>query len=264
MIVFSAILPHPPLSIPGVGSKNDCKRLANTGKAFAMISRDFWSANPETVIFVSPHGKIEPYHFVINKSPILVGDFSRYHLSEKFEFYNDLAIVDDIFYACDMNEIPVHGHYEELDHGTFIPLWHLYSDVEARGVKLVHISFSLMDMERHFEFGKIIGNILDQYYPRKRIAVIASADLSHKITFDAPAGYLPGARYFDRKIIEILQKKDTHRLIELKKSDSIEAAECGLRSIVVILGILDGHDWKFDLLSYEHPFGVGHLVGRLL
>ena len=39
-----------------------------------------------------------------------------------------------------------------------------------------------------------------------------------------------------------------------------EAGECGLKSIVILLGILDGINYKPRLLSYEGPFGVGYLV----
>ncbi len=264
MIIFSAILPHPPLSIPGVGNEKSRGCLSLTSESLLKISEEFWGCDPETIIIVSPHGKIEPYNFVINEAPFLVCDFSRYHLPKQIEFFNDMAIVEDIKYACEMNEIPIHGYQGKIDHGTFIPLWHLYSNSKAHFVRLVQISFSLLEMEKHFEFGKILGKIFDQYHPQKRIAVIASADLSHKLTFNAPAGYSPEAKYFDQKIIDVLKKRDIKRLIDFKKSDSIEAAECGLRSIVVILAIIDCYDWKFRFFSYEYPFGVGHLVARLI
>jgi AmmeMemoRadiSam system protein A len=38
------------------------------------------------------------------------------------------------------------------------------------------------------------------------------------------------------------------------------AGECGLRSIVIMLGALDGLDVRPEVLSYEGPFGVGYLV----
>jgi len=41
-----------------------------------------------------------------------------------------------------------------------------------------------------------------------------------------------------------------------------EAGECGFRSILIILGILNQLDCKFDALSYEGPFGVGYLTAN--
>ena len=38
------------------------------------------------------------------------------------------------------------------------------------------------------------------------------------------------------------------------------AGECGLRSSIILLGVLDGLKVKPEILSYEGPFGVGYLV----
>jgi hypothetical protein len=38
------------------------------------------------------------------------------------------------------------------------------------------------------------------------------------------------------------------------------AAECGLRSFIIMAGALDGKAVKSELLSYEGPFGVGYAV----
>jgi len=42
-----------------------------------------------------------------------------------------------------------------------------------------------------------------------------------------------------------------------------EAGECGLRSFVIALGMLDGNSFKSEIISYEGPFGVGYLVAAL-
>lgn len=38
------------------------------------------------------------------------------------------------------------------------------------------------------------------------------------------------------------------------------AAECGLRSFIIMAGALDGKAVKSELLSYEGPFGVGYAL----
>ena len=46
--------------------------------------------------------------------------------------------------------------------------------------------------------------------------------------------------------------------------DLVQAAgECGLRSIAVLLGCLDGEAVQTEILSYEGPFGVGYPVALL-
>lgn len=259
MVVFSAIVPHPPLSVPGVGNGEQLSKLRKTIQSLDGLRVALEHANPETLVVITPHGHMEEYSFALNGNNDLSGNLSKFGLSDKYLYKNDLNIVDRISYVCEMNEVPIEIHHDSLDHGTVIPLHHLLKNISPR---VVHISFSLLDFVRHFEFGKLIGQIFDS--SNKRIAVIASADLSHRIMPDSPAGYSPSAKYFDLKVIEILKQHDNNRLMKLERNVIDEAAECGLRSIIVLLGIMNGRQYDLRILSYEHPFGVGHLVARLL
>ena len=93
-----------------------------------------------------------------------------------------------------------------------------------------------------------------------RIAVIASGDLSHKLSKNAPAGYSPKGKKFDKKLIDCLLKKQTHEIIKFKPELIADAGECGLKSIIILLGVLEGMKYEPQLLSYESPFGVGYLT----
>jgi len=94
--------------------------------------------------------------------------------------------------------------------------------------------------------------------------VIASGDLSHRLSPSAPAGYSPKGEIFDNLLKELLSSKDTSGILNLDKELVEEAGECGLRSIMILLGILEKQNYKFKLLSYEAPFGVGYMVTRLI
>lgn len=259
MIVFSAIVPHPPLSVSGVGNGEQLSKLQKTIQSLDGLRVALEHAKPETMIVITPHGHMEEYSFSINKSYNLVGNLSKFGFSASYSFKNDLDIVDKILYVCETNEILIKTHHDFLDHGTIIPSYHLLKSISPR---IVQISFSLLDFGRHFEFGKLIGQVFSN--SEKRIAVVASADLSHRIMPDSPAGYSPNSKYFDLKVIEILKHGDTDRLMKLEKNVIAEAAECGLRSIIVLLGVMSGRQYDLRILSYEHPFGVGHLVARLV
>ena len=39
-----------------------------------------------------------------------------------------------------------------------------------------------------------------------------------------------------------------------------EAGECGIRSLYILLGDMEGNSIQGELLSYEGPFGVGYGV----
>jgi len=55
-------------------------------------------------------------------------------------------------------------------------------------------------------------------------------------------------------------KKQTGEIIKFNHSLVADAGECGLKSIVILLGILEGIKYEPELLSYEAPFGVGYLT----
>ncbi len=43
-----------------------------------------------------------------------------------------------------------------------------------------------------------------------------------------------------------------------------KAGECGMRSIAMLLGVINEVDLKPNILSYEGPFGVGYLVAEFI
>jgi aromatic ring-opening dioxygenase LigB subunit len=92
---------------------------------------------------------------------------------------------------------------------------------------------------------------------------VASGDLSHALTHDAPAPYDPRGKLFDDEIVQQLGIGDFAALGRIDPLLLEGAAECGLRSFLALGGFL-GDDALVDpeILSYEGPFGVGYLVAR--
>lgn len=261
MIVFAAIVPHPPESIPGIGKKEDFEKIKKTLNSFDILREGLEKARPDTILIISPHAHMEPYSFVINSASDLKGGFSKFGLDETMSFKNDIEIADKISYRCQMDDVPAHLHPSFIDHGTLVPLFHLTKNIN---VKVIHLSFSLMSYERHYNYGQVIGKIIDDINLNRRVAIIASGDLSHRLAPDAPAGFSPEAVEFDRRIIHYLGNNDLANILGLDKTSVEEVAECGLRSILVLLGALHEKKHSFELLSYEGPFGVGYLTARLI
>ena len=148
--------------------------------------------------------------------------------------------------------------HKNLDHGVSVPLFFLAK--HTPDIQITPISFSLLDLKTHFDFGKIISEEIHQ--TNQRIAVIASGDLSHKLTKAAPAGYSPQGKVFDKKLVELIQKKETESILKLDDALIEDAGECGLRSIIILLGILNRKKYTPEILSYEGPFGIGYLVAN--
>ncbi len=270
MIVFAAIMPHPPVSIPGIGNMNDLKSLTKTLDAFETLRVGLEAADPDTIIVISPHAHLEPYEFVINSGSDLSGSLLQFGLDEVYEYKNNIEIANKIDYACLMSEFPAKLQEDFLDHGTLIPLYHLTKNIKPR---IVQLAFSLMDYERHYHYGEIIQGVIDNISSgrrysddakNERVAVIASGDLSHRLTLDSPVSFSPNAENFDHSILRFLGSDDIVSLMNMEPDIVTEAAECGLRSIIILLGVLHEKKYKFELLSYEAPFGIGYLTARLL
>ena len=260
MIVFAAIMPHPPESIPGIGHKGNSKTVKKTLQAFDQLRVEIEKSYPETIIVISPHAHMERYSFVINSAKKLVGDFSQFGVKKSLTFVNDIKIVNELFSACFIREFPVQLHKNFLDYGAMIPLYHLTKNIKP---KIVHLSFSFMNYDFHYRYGQMLQKIIDDN-AHKRIAIIASGDLSHKLSPESPAGFSPKAKEFDKMMLRYLKENDIKSIMKLKRQDVVEISECGIRSFVILFGALHGKEYKFKLLSYESPLGIGYLTARLL
>jgi AmmeMemoRadiSam system protein B len=259
-LVFTAITPHPPIIIPTIG-KNELSKVKKTISAFKALSKDFIQANPDTAIIISPHAPLLPNSFAVSSAKTLSGNFSNFSEFEtSLKFENDTDLIKKITDESQKSEIPVDSmDNSNIDHGALVPLYYLVKDLKK--LKIVLLSFSYLGPQDHFKYGKIIKRAIDSRTDKK-VAVIASGDLSHRLTKDAPAGYSPLGKEFDNQLIELLKERNTEKILNLDPEFIEEAGECGLRSTIILLGILDGLEYNVKVLSYEGPFGVGYLVAR--
>lgn len=259
MLAFASICPHPPIIIPSVGGK-ELNKTQKTVEAMEKLAEDFCSAKPETVIIVSPHGPAQYDQMSITASKELTGDFTQFgDFKTMLSFKNDFETAVAIKEVALKNDIPADLiDCPQLDHGSLVPLYYLTQNYHSS--KVIPIAFSFLNLQTHFNFGQAIGEIIKK--SDKRISFIASGDLSHKITPDAPAGYSPRGKEFDEKLIALLKENNSEKILNIDPGLIEEAGECGLLSIVILLGVLSELKYNFEILSYEAPFGVGYLVAK--
>lgn len=147
------------------------------------------------------------------------------------------------------------------DWGFNVPLFFLAKDFKG-GIEQ-HL-IGLESPQFYFEESrKLYEKNGREQFSAKRVALIASGDLSHCLKEDGPYGFQEDGPKFDKTLIESLKKKDIKTILKLDELFS-EAGECGLRSFCFFLGILEasGSSWRSEILSYEGPFGVGYLVAN--
>lgn len=257
-LVFAAITPHPPILIPEIGKEN-IEQVAKTKKALEELEQDLYAAKPDVIIVISPHGELAADAFTINIADHYHINFEGFgNFSVKLDFKGETVLMVAAKEALNQ-KIPVGViSNPNLDHGIGVPLYYLARHLPE--VSLVPIYFSFLDNLSHFEFGKGLKETISN--SNKRIAVIASGDMSHCLSKNAPAPFNPAGKKFDEKITQLLEKGDSQSIINMDQQLVRDSAQCGLRSILILLGILNGINYSTEILSYEAPFGVGYLVAN--
>lgn len=260
LLNFAAITPHPPIIIPTIGSPADLKKVKKTIDGMEKLAEIFAKTEPQTILVISPHGPVDFNQFSIVNSPTLAGHFYNFgDFQTELIFKNDEKLIEAIEKECQEQKIPLRlVNFKDLDHGVLVPLYYLSQKLP--NFKLVPLAYSFLDLEAHFKFGKVLKSIIDKQ--QSKIGIVASGDLSHRLTPDAPAGYTPQGKEFDNFLIGLLKKKDIKGILNIDPALVEEAGECGYRSIITLLGALNGLDWQPEILSYEGPFGVGYLTAN--
>ncbi len=145
------------------------------------------------------------------------------------------------------------------DWGFNVPLHFLAKDIHDIEVK-TYLTDSASP-EVHFNRGReLIKNL--KYI--KRLAWIASGDMSHRLKEDGPYSLHPSGPKFDKEFIKLLKEKNVGAILNMNPKLVEKAGECGLRSFCMLLGALEKSKvkWQPEIFSYEAPFGVGYLVAN--
>jgi AmmeMemoRadiSam system protein A len=154
-------------------------------------------------------------------------------------------------------EFPVHAGRDRivpLDHGALVPLYFLFRDLEEEKLPRIILANPIgLSLDEAFRLGRRLAEIKTG---EDTWGLLASGDLSHRVTSDAPAGYSPVGALFDSMVEEALRENDPSTLLSLDPERVKQAGECGLRSALVFLGMAQRRKVRF--LSYEAPFGVGY------
>ena len=263
-ILGAYLFPHPPIIIEEIG-RGEEKKAIKTLEASRALAKDISQEKPSTIIIITPHGPLFRDAIAISMERELRGDFSKFGRGDlEFSFQNNIELGEKIIGKARQENISIlevdryrsrkYNIDLSLDHGSLVPLY--FVNKEYGGYKLIHITYGLLSPNKLFEFGKIIQNIVLE--SGEDAIMIASGDLSHRLSSTGPYAYSPAGEKFDKEIIGLLEKGDFKSIVNFDLKLSEEAGECGLRSLMILGGFLDNLNFHSKVLSYEGPFGVGY------
>lgn len=256
---FGAITPHPPIMVPAVG-RDRVDATRGSVEAMQRVSRSIERYGPDSVVLMSPHAPAAAEAFLIDDSSTFTGSLSDFGDTRSYAFAGDPHLARAIMECARGMGVearprsakpPGAGH---LDHGSLVPLHFLEPFVP----KLVIVSLSALSYDVHHLLGMAIRRAAQSR--DARVAFIASGDLSHRLTPDAPAGFSPTARHLDAMILGLVEQGLLNSLAQIDPELIEAGGECGLRSIITLGGYCCEDPAPTRVLHYEAPWGVGYLT----
>ncbi len=258
---YGCVVPHSPNLVPEVGREKSelCSRTREAMIELGIIIGEERSVR--NCVIVSPHSPFLPEAFGVWEGSRLTGSMERFQAPDvtlSLDVSTELAeaIVD----VAMRMELPIGRLLRDwqLDRGVTVPSLFLLRTDE---VKVVPVSISMLGWDEHWLFGTAIAKAAEQV--GGETVIVASSNLSHRVTPDAPHGYSKLGAEFDNAVRDAFASGRLRELLDVPAQLPREASECGFAPLLVLGGAFDGRAVKGRVLSYEAPFGIGYLVAEV-
>ena len=256
-IVAGFMVPHPPMIVPDVGRGSEAQ-VADTTAAYERVADEIAALAPETIIITSPHSIMYADYFHISPGKSAGGSFAGFRApGVRFKEEYDTELVREICRLADKEAFPAGTMGErdkELDHGTMVPLWFIRN--KYKDGKIVRIGLSGLPLIDHYRLGMMIHEAAEN--TGRRVVMVASGDLSHKLQEYGPYGYVPEGPEYDGRIMDVMGRAAFGELLDFDSTFCDKAAECGHRSFVIMGGAFDGTAVRAERLVHQDVTGVGY------
>ena len=216
-ILAAFMVPHPPMIVPQVGRGSE-KQVERTTKAYQLVAAEIAALKPETIVITSPHSILYSDWFHISPGSGASGSFRNFaapqvRFSEKYdtELVKELCRItkDAGFPAGTMGE-----REKELDHGTMVPLWFIRQKYTE--FQLVRIGLSGLPLADHYRLGMMIREAAER--TGRRVVLVASGDLSHKLQEYGPYGFAPEGPQYDARIMDVCSRAAFGELFDFEET----------------------------------------------
>ncbi|MGD1083111.1 MAG: class III extradiol dioxygenase subunit B-like domain-containing protein, partial [Verrucomicrobiota bacterium] len=259
-VVCAVLMPHAPILVPEVGGQRGGAARASQ-QAMREAAADVTGLRAETVVTISPHSPRRARAFGVWAGESLQGSFAQFNApGARVSLPNDTEFARAIVAEAKKRDLATWMiHERDLDHGALVPLWFL-AEAGWAGPTVV-LSLNYPEDGGLAELGQAIAAAAQASH--RRVAIVASGDMSHRLTAGAPCGFHPQGRQFDEAFIGLLRGGDYEQVGKMNPELREVAAEDAVDSTLVAAAAADWKSTGHKVLNYEGPFGVGYGVAIL-
>ena len=269
-IPCAVLMCHAPIVLPQIAGE-EAGRCELTTQAMHEAARALLLHEPDVIVLVSPHAPRARARWGISHEETLSGSFARFgHGELTLSFRGAPTPARALAAAAEAEQLSTLAlPAQALDHGALVPLYFLreasrYLQVRHEAsterfvprILLVALPYPSLSTQHEVSFGAAVRSAARAL--GERWAVLASGDMSHRLTPDAPGGYEPRARDFDRSFVELVQRGDLRAAITLPPELVECAGEDCVQSTAVAAGAVRFAADGAHTFAYEGPFGVGY------
>ncbi len=259
MIRYAAVVPHPPLLVPGVG-RGEERKVERTEEAYRRMAAEVAKRAPARIVLISSH--VTRYQDYIHIPPEMNWSGSFHAFGDRLtllEATGDPAFLARITAYPEAQDVPygtAGATRDPVDHATLVPLYFLHE--AGVDCPIIRIGTAGLPLTAHYRLGQQIQRAAEE--SAGETVVIASGDLSHRLKDSGPYGFNPMGPVYDEKVMRDLTEANFGALLRYTEAELEGAGECGHPTFVILGGALDGKEVTTLDSSYEGPFGVGYGV----
>jgi AmmeMemoRadiSam system protein A len=259
-VVCAVLMPHAPILVPAVGGARGDAAAASC-QAMRAAAAAVLSYRPESLVLISPHSPRQPGAFGLWADNRLEGSFDQFGAPQaQVNLPNDRRLANALVVEAQSRSVailPISNY--RLDHGALVPLWFLAEAGWAGPTIILSLNYS--DDGGLTNLGEAIAAAANGLH--RRIGLVASGDMSHRLTTNAPCGFHPQAPEFDETFIHLVRGGNYRELQQINPDLRELAAEDAVDSTLIAAAAVGWQSDGHRVLSYEGPFGVGYGVAIL-
>lgn len=257
MLVFAGFTPSSPLLLPSI---NEAKmsEVQDTRSAFEELAEELYAVHPDTLVIFAEAKTMYSDAVSINVADPYTADLSEFgDLGYHKKYHPDFSFIDRLQRHLRKTDLPISLSTDHaLSAAMAVPLDILTGHLP--NVRIVPVAPCELDAKTHFNVGVALKHIILE--SNKRIAVIATGDMSHTLSKTAPAGFHKDGKVYDDTILTIFREHNVSGLLQLPESLMKNAHDTSYRQVCMLMGVLDGMYTAPNVLAYDAPFGVGYCV----